>query len=176
MTIDQGKTYTATIETSKGTMTVRLFDDEAPLTVNNFVFLAREGFYDGVRFHRIYKTFMVQTGDPLGTGGGGPGYRFNDEPVKRQYKRGILAMANSGPHTNGSQFFIMHADYPLQPHYTIFGAVTDGFDTLDAIADTPVASNPRMNGERSLPLETVLITKVSIHEAGPAASPTPAGG
>ena len=91
------------------------------MTVNNFVFLARQGFYDGVTFHRVIPNFMAQTGDPTGTGTGGPGYRFNDEPVTRKYVRGTLAMANAGPNTNGSQFFIVHKDYPLPPNYTIFG-------------------------------------------------------
>ena len=110
-TIDPSKTYTATIETTAGTMTAELFPSEAPTTVNNFVFLAREDFYDGVIFHRVIHDFMIQGGDPTGTGTGGPGYKFNDEPVKRKYRRGTLAMANAGPNTNGSQFFIMHADY-----------------------------------------------------------------
>ena len=102
MQIDAAKHYTATIDTSLGTMKADLFASDAPMTVNNFVFLAQQGFYDGVTFHRVIKDFMVQTGDPTGTGTGGPGYRFNDEPVKRQYERGTLAMANAGPNTNGS--------------------------------------------------------------------------
>jgi cyclophilin family peptidyl-prolyl cis-trans isomerase len=113
MAIDVAKTYTATIETTAGTMTAELFASEAPRTVNNFVFLAREGFYADVIFHRVISGFMIQGGDPTGTGTGGPGYRFADEPVARQYLRGTLAMANAGPDTNGSQFFVMHADYPL---------------------------------------------------------------
>ena len=110
----------------KGRHKAELFAKDAPATVNNFVFLAREGFYTNVKFHRIIAGFMVQTGDPTGTGTGGPGYRFKDEPVTRKYSRGTLAMANAGPNTNGSQFFIMHADYALQPNYTIFGQVTVG--------------------------------------------------
>ena len=101
MAIDPQKRYKATIETSAGTMTAELSADEAPKTVNNFVFLAREGFYDGVIFHRVIKGFMIQGGDPTGTGTGGPGYKFEDEPVKRQYRRGTLAMANAGRNTNG---------------------------------------------------------------------------
>ncbi|HUE75803.1 MAG TPA: peptidylprolyl isomerase, partial [Chloroflexota bacterium] len=124
MVIDPTKTYVAEIATTEGTMRANLFADEAPKTVNNFVFLARENYYENVKFHRIMKDFMVQTGDPTGTGAGGPGYRFEDEPVKRSYKRGTLAMANAGPNTNGSQFFIMHNDYTLAPNYTIFGEVT----------------------------------------------------
>jgi cyclophilin family peptidyl-prolyl cis-trans isomerase len=124
-------------------MTAELFADEAPKTVNNFVFLARDGFYDGVIFHRVIPGFMIQGGDPTGTGRGGPGYRFADEPVKRGYKRGILAMANAGPNTNGSQFFIMHADYGLPPNYTIFGKLTSGEEVLDSIAKAPKGSNDR---------------------------------
>ena len=115
MAIDPAKTYTATIETTAGTMTAQLFASEAPRTVNNFVFLANEGFYTDVIFHRVISGFMIQGGDPTGTGTGGPGYRFADEPVTRQYLRGTLAMANAGPNTNGSQFFVMHADYPAAP-------------------------------------------------------------
>ncbi len=160
MTIDQSKSYTATIETSKGTMKVNLFADEVPVTVNNFVYLAGEHFYDGVVFHRIIKDFMVQTGDPTGTGSGGPGYRFDDEPVKRDYGRGILAMANAGPNTNGSQFFIIHQDYPLPKNYTIFGQVVGGLEALDAIAETPVSPGPR--GERSVPAEEIKILSISV--------------
>src|SRR3982750_2103737 len=111
--IDQNKKYTATIETDAGTMTAELYPKIAPQTVNNFVTLARDGFYEGVIFHRVIPGFMIQGGDPTGRGTGGPGYRFNDEPVKRPYLRGTLAMANAGPNTNGSQFFVMHADYAL---------------------------------------------------------------
>ena len=162
MTIDQNATYTATIETTKGTMTAELYSQEAPMTVNNFVFLARDDFYDGVRFHRIMESFMVQTGDPTGTGTGGPGYRFEDEPVTRDYERGTLAMANAGPNTNGSQFFIVHQDSQLPPNYTIFGQVTEGLDVLDAIATTPVTSNPM--GEPSVPTEDVRIVDITIDE------------
>ncbi len=163
MEIDPAKTYTAVIETTKGTMTAELYAEEAPMTVNNFVALARDGFYDGVKFHRIVRDFMVQTGDPNGDGTGGPGYAFADEPVTRDYTRGTLAMANSGPNTNGSQFFIIHADYPLQKNYTIFGKVNSGLETLDAIANVPVELNPNMN-EESMPTEDVRITKITIEE------------
>ena len=162
MQIDQNKRYTASSQTTHGAMTAELFAQDAPLTVNNFVFLAREGFYDGVPFHRIIKDFMAQTGDPTGTGTGGPGYRFQDEPVRRPYQRGTLAMANAGPNTNGSQFFIIHQDYPLPPNYTIFGRVTEGLDTLDKIANVPVRASQR--GEMSVPQEDVRITSVSIEE------------
>lgn len=164
MQIDPNKTYTATIETTKGTLTVELFAAEAPRTVNNFVFLARDDFYDGIKFHRIIKDFMVQTGDPLGEGFGGPGYRFEDEPVTRSYVRGTLAMANSGPNTNGSQFFIVHQDYPLPPNYTIFGQVTDGLDVLDAIADTPVTMGQGGDPVPSVPTEDVRILNIEISE------------
>jgi len=157
MTIDSQKSYNATIDTSAGQMTAELFASEAPATVNNFVFLARDGFYDGVIFHRVISGFMIQGGDPTGTGRGGPGYRFNDEPVKRRYERGILAMANAGPNTNGSQFFIMHADYGLPPNYTIFGRLTGGEDVLDRIATASTGADDR-------PTEPVSISSVEIGE------------
>ena len=163
MGIDQKKKYAATITTSKGVITADLFAKEAPVTVNNFAFLAGEKFYDGVKFHRIIKDFMVQTGDPRGDGTGGPGYRFKDEPVSRSYARGTLAMANAGPNTNGSQFFIMHKEQALPPNYTIFGMVSEGLDVLDAIATTPVGSS--RSGERSQPQETVTIESVAVAAA-----------
>jgi len=162
MAIDVNKQYSATIETSAGAMTAELFAKDTPLTVNNFVFLARQGFYNGVPFHRILKGFMVQTGDPTGTGTGSPGYRFKDEPVSRKYERGTLAMANSGPNTNGSQFFVMHQDYQLSPNYTIFGKLSDGLDTLDKLANTPVGPDAR--GEPSKPQTPPQITSVTISE------------
>jgi len=158
MVIDPAKTYTATIETSAGTLTADLFASEVPRTVNNFVFLANEGFYAGVIFHRTISGFMIQGGDPTGTGTGGPGYRFDDEPVSRQYLRGTLAMANSGPNTNGSQFFVMHADYPLPPNYTIFGKLSAGEDIIDAIATAPTGGQDR-------PVTPIQINSVTIAEA-----------
>ena len=158
LAIDPKKTYTATIETTAGTMNVEFFPEDAPNTVNNFVFLAREGYYEDVIFHRVIPGFMIQGGDPTGTGSGGPGYKFKDEPVTKKYTRGILAMANAGPNTNGSQFFIMHADYGLPPSYTIFGQLTSGEDVLDAIATAPKGSQDR-------PKEPVKMTKVTIGEA-----------
>ena len=158
MAIDPAKTYTATIDTSAGTMTAELFTGDAPKTVNNFVFLARDGFYDGVIFHRVISGFMIQGGDPTGTGSGGPGYRFADEPVTRKYNRGILAMANAGPNTNGSQFFVMHADYGLPPNYTIFGKLTSGEDVLDKIASAQTGAQDR-------PVAPVSINSVTIAEA-----------
>ncbi len=158
LTIDAKKKYTATLETSAGSLSVEFFPEDAPNTVNNFVFLAREGFYNDVIFHRVIKGFMIQGGDPTGTGSGGPGYKFADEPVKRKYNRGILAMANAGPNTNGSQFFIMHADYPLPPNYTIFGQLTGGDDILEAIATAPTGSQDR-------PKDPVSIKSVTVTEA-----------
>jgi cyclophilin family peptidyl-prolyl cis-trans isomerase len=156
--IDPAKSYTATIETTAGTLTAELFADDAPNTVNNFVFLARDGYYEDVIFHRVIQGFMIQGGDPTGTGRGGPGYKFKDEPVKRGYLRGTLAMANAGPNTNGSQFFIMHADYPLPPIYTIFGKLTSGEDVLDAIATAPTGAQDR-------PHDPVSMKSITIEEA-----------
>lgn len=154
-----GKNYSVILKTSKGEMKVDLFEKENPITVNNFVFLAKDGFYDGTKFHRIMKGFMIQGGDPLGNGTGGPGYKFNDESITRDYKRGVIAMANSGPNSNGSQFFIMHQDYDLSKNYVIFGQVVEGFETLDKIADTPV----KLRGiEKSDPLEVVTLDSVEI--------------
>lgn len=121
------------IETDKGTIVFELFDEEAPITVSNFIYLAKGGYFDGLTFHRYEPGFVIQGGDPLGNGTGGPGYQFEDEPVKRTYDKGIVAMANAGPDTNGSQFFIMLSDYPLPPAYTIFGKVTKGLDVVDQI-------------------------------------------
>ena len=158
MKLDTSKSYTATINTTAGTMTAELYTDDAPNTVNNFVFLAREGFYNDVIFHRVISGFMIQGGDPTGTGRGGPGYRFADEPVKKKYTRGTLAMANAGPNTNGSQFFVMHADYPLPPNYTIFGKLTGGEDVLDKIASAKTGAQDR-------PAEPVTINSVEIAES-----------
>ena len=162
MSIDPAKKYTATIDTNMGTMQADLFASDAPATVNNFVFLARQGFYDGVSFHRVIANFMIQTGDPTGTGTGGPGYRFKDEPVKRQYLRSTLAMANAGPNTNGSQFFIVHKDYQLQPNYTIFGQLTDGLDVLDKIATTQTGPG---KGGPDTPRTPVTINSITIGES-----------
>ena len=137
LAIDPTKTYDITMETTKGTIELRLDAEHAPNTVNNFVFLAREGFYDGVSFHRVIKNFMVQGGDPTGSGMGGPGYKFDCEtrnnPLKHEAK--VISMANAGPNTNGSQFFITHAPQPhLNGKHTVFGKVTKGADVVDAIA------------------------------------------
>ena len=136
MKIDPAKTYTATIETTKGTIVLDLFAKDAPKTVNNFVFLAREKFYDGLSFHRVIPNFMIQGGDPEGSGSGGPGYRFEDEvgPDKPRHKVGSLSMANAGPNTNGSQFFITHvATDWLDGKHTVFGQVRQGQDVVNKI-------------------------------------------
>lgn len=134
LTIDLDGNYSATLHTTLGDISVEFFAGDAPLAVNSFLFLAGNGFYDGVIFHRVIPGFMIQGGDPTGTGRGGPGYKFRDElEGAGKYERGTLAMANSGPNTNGSQFFIMHKDYGLPHNYTIFGKVTDGIEVVDAI-------------------------------------------
>ncbi len=162
MLIDQTQSYSASIHTNKGVMTLELFASEVPVTVNNFVFLARDGFYDNGQFHRVIKDFMIQGGCPRGDGTGGPGYRFNDEPVSRSYTKGTLAMANAGPNTNGCQFFIVHgANVGLPPNYTIFGNLTEGSEVLDALADTPVSAG---GGERSKPSERLEIQNIEITE------------
>jgi cyclophilin family peptidyl-prolyl cis-trans isomerase/uncharacterized protein (UPF0333 family) len=162
MIIDAKKTYTAKMKTSAGEMEISLNAGMTPGTVNNFVFLAKKNFYDNVIFHRTIKGFMIQGGDPTGTGAGGPGYKFDDEPFTGEYLRGTLAMANSGPNTNGSQFFIMHDDYPLPPNYVIFGKVTKGLDVVDKIATAPVTMSP--SGENSQPVNPVKILSVEITE------------
>ncbi len=158
VTIDLSKTYSAIIHTNHGDISVDLFAEEAPQTVNNFVFLASEGFYDSVVFHRVVPGFVVQGGDPTGSGRGGPGYRFRDElDHPREYTRGILAMANAGPNTNGSQFFICLEDVGLPHAYTIFGEVTSGMETVDSIASTP------LRGER--PIEDAFMQSIEITES-----------
>lgn len=154
---------TVKIITNKGEITIELFKDDAPKTVENFITLVKKGFYDGVTFHRVISGFMIQGGDPTGTGHGGPGYEFADElnantpSYKAGYIRGTVAMANAGPNTNGSQFFIMHKDYPLPHAYTIFGKVISGMETVDAIASVAKDSNDK-------PLENVVMTKVEVVE------------
>ena len=160
MIIDQNKSYTAVIQTSMGDLTVEFFSDTAPVTVNNFVSLSNDGYYDNIIFHRVISGFMIQGGDPSGTGHGEygkfPGYTFEDELNNQQpYEKGILAMANAGPNTNGSQFFIMHVDYPLPYQYTIFGKVTDGLDVIDTIASVQTAEGDK-------PVEDVVILGVTV--------------
>lgn len=169
MTIDPGRRYLATLTTSLGEIRVELFAADAPRTVNNFVFLARAGFYDGLTFHRVIRDYMIQTGDPRGDGTGGPGYEFPDElPPKGSYQPGIVAMANAGPDTNGSQFFICAGDLcprllDPRPHYTQFGRVVAGMEVVRAIAAVPVVPDP-VTGEPSRPRRPVLLKKVEIVE------------
>ena len=149
-----GKSYQAILRTDVGDMTFQLYTSNAPITVNNFVYLATQGFYDGTFFHRVINDFMVQGGDPSGTGTGGPGYRFKDEfvPHLRFSKRGLLAMANSGPATNGSQFFITHTPTPhLNNRHTIYGELIDGEDAFAAIP----ARDPRSTSAPSITLQRV---------------------
>ena len=151
----------ATLTTDKGDIVVDLFTDGAPKAANNFLDLAKKGYYDGVIFHRIVPGFVIQGGDPTGTGRGGPGYTFDDEPFKGDYYRGTLAMANAGPNTNGSQFFICLDDLSggrLPKKYTIFGAVTSGMDVVDQIA-------AGRTGAQDRPVEPVKIQKVTVAEA-----------
>ena len=165
LTIDENKKYTATMKTNYGDIVIQLLPKNAPLTVNNFVFLAREGFYDSVKFHRVVKGFMIQCGDPTGTGAGGPGYKFRDElPTTLDYTRGVIAMANAGPNTNGSQFFIMLGDYSrrLPKNYSIFGQVTSGQDIVDKIGNVPCRMSS--GGENSSPTANIEIQTVTISE------------
>jgi cyclophilin family peptidyl-prolyl cis-trans isomerase len=160
MQIDVNKTYTATIETNKGKIVLNLLPKESPKTVNNFVFLARQHFYDGTLFHRVIPGFMIQGGDPTGTGMGGPGYKFENEnrQTTRRFAPGTLAMANAGLNTNGSQFFIMDANYPLNPaSYTIFGELKEGQDVVHAIATSPRNAEDRPNTD-------VVMKSVTIEE------------
>ncbi|MEK7496906.1 MAG: peptidylprolyl isomerase [Patescibacteria group bacterium] len=154
------KKFTAVLRTEKGSITISLNTDQTPKTVNNFVTLAKKGFYNKTIFHRIIKGFMIQGGDPKGDGTGGPGYKFDDESFTGEYTRGTVAMANSGPNTNGSQFFIMHADNPLPKNYVIFGKVTAGMDTVDTIAE----SSMQPSGEGSSPVTPVKILTIDIKE------------
>lgn len=159
MEIDPKKKYTARMETDKGTIVIELFADKAPKTVNNFVFLSRQGYYEGIIFHRVIADFMAQGGDPTGIGSGGPGYKFEDEfhPSLRHNKRGILSMANAGPGTNGSQFFITHRATPhLDDKHSVFGQVIEGEDVLMSIP-------PRDPGNRNAP--AVKIVRIEIVES-----------
>ena len=153
--------HNVTIETNKGTIVFETYDSDAPKTVENFITLANKGFYNNLIFHRVIKDFMIQGGDPTGTGRGGPGYKFEDElnpntdSYKAGYIRGVVAMANSGPNTNGSQFFIMHKDVPLPHSYSIFGKVISGMDVVDAIASSQTDANDK-------PLQDVVMKKVTV--------------
>jgi cyclophilin family peptidyl-prolyl cis-trans isomerase len=160
---DKNMNYEITLKTNKGDIKFETYYDDAPRTVDNFVKLAEEGFYDGVIFHRVIDGFMIQGGDPTGTGTGGPGYSFADEInpeseiYQEGYKKGVVAMANAGPNTQGSQFFIMVADYPLPPSYTIFGKVVSGQEVADAI------SVVEKDG-RDKPLQDVIIQEVVLEK------------
>ena len=166
MTINPAHRYIATMTTSDGVIKVQLLPQIAPIAVNSFVFLARHQYFDGIVFHRIVKGDIIQTGDPTGTGFGGPGYHFKDEKVTMKYTPGTVAMANNGPNTNGSQFFIVSgpgAESQLQPLYTIFGRVTSGMATVHKLENTPVQPNPG-NGELSTPAHDIYLKKVAITE------------
>jgi len=157
--IDLDKSYSATLDTTHGVIEIEFDPVRSPVAVNNFVFLARDGYYDGVSFHRVIENFMIQGGDPTGTGRGGPGYKFRDElEGEGDYSRGTVAMANAGPNTNGSQFFICHADAGLPHSYTIFGKVTAGMDAVDSIASTETDRSDR-------PQEDATINSVTITES-----------
>jgi cyclophilin family peptidyl-prolyl cis-trans isomerase len=163
MQISKDKAYQAILKTEMGEITISLNTKETPITANNFIYLAREGFYDNTVFHRVVKGFMIQGGDPLGNGTGGPGYQFADESFEGDYTRGTVAMANSGPNTNGSQFFIMQADNSSMPKdYVIFGKVTSGLEVVDKIALAEVTANS--SGEASKPVEPVVVKSVEVIE------------
>ncbi len=159
--INNKKSHMVTLETNYGKIVFETYDSDAPNTVKNFVILAEKGFYNGLIFHRVIKGFMIQGGDPSGNGTGGPGYKFDDElnpstaSYKAGYKRGVVAMANAGPNTNGSQFFIMHQDNPLPNAYTIFGKVVSGEEVIDKIANVQTGMNDK-------PVSPVTMTKVSV--------------
>ncbi len=159
---DANKQYVAVVNTTLGDFTINFNKGQTPKTVENFVTLAKKGFYDKTIFHRVIKGFMIQGGDPVGNGTGGPGYKFADEKFDGEYVRGAVAMANSGPNTNGSQFFVMHADYPLPKNYTIFGKVVSGMDTIDKIAESKVESGGF--GENSKPIVPTVIRSIEISE------------
>ncbi|RNB91708.1 peptidylprolyl isomerase [Brevibacillus fluminis] len=168
MVINKDKKYTATVTTSLGDFQIELFAKDAPKTVNNFVFLAKDHFFDGITFHRVIKDFMVQTGDPQGTGMGGPGYQFEDELNNgHAYEEGVVAMANAGPNTNGSQFFIGSGpdvkNLKHDPAYTIFGKVIKGQDIITKIASVPVKANP-ITGQKETPVTPPVIKSIKIEE------------
>lgn len=161
MQIDKNKQYKATLKTSQGNIEIELFANKTPITVNNFVSLSKKDFYSDTIFHRVIEGFMIQGGDPKGDGTGGPGYQFDDEPFDGEYERGTIAMANAGPNTNGSQFFIMHQDYALPKNYVIFGKVISGIEVVDKIATAKVEQN---RGEMSKPVTPVKIANIEITE------------
>ena len=157
MIIDTSKKYTAFMETEKGTLVLELFAEDVPVTVNNFVFLATEGFYDGCTFHRVIPGFMAQGGDPTGTGRGGPGYRFEDEFTEHTHVVGVLSMANAGPNTNGSQFFIVYAPQPgLDGRHTVFGQLVEGMDVLEKLTPRDPSQNPQFEGDKIIRISMVV--------------------
>jgi len=156
------KKYSVTLKTSRGDIVIELNSDQTPKTVENFVSLAKKGFYNNTIFHRAVEGFMIQGGDQKGDGTGGPGYKFNDEPFTGDYTRGTVAMANSGKNTNGSQFFIMHKDYSLAKNYVIFGRVVSGMEVVDAIATDKVV--PNAYGENSKPVNPTMILSAEVKE------------
>ncbi len=162
MIINPQKSYWAILKTTAGNIKIQLDADITPKTVNNFVYLAKNNFYNQTIFHRVIKGFMIQGGDPKGDGTGDPGYFFDDEPFTGEYTRGTVAMANAGRNTNGSQFFIMHQDYQLPKNYVIFGKVVSGLDVVDKIATASVEMNAF--GEESKPVSPVMINSVEIIE------------
>lgn len=168
MQIDKTADYFALLKTSEGDIKIKLYASSTPITVNNFIYLTRKGFYDNTIFHRVVKGFMIQGGDPTGTGTGGPDYRFIDEPFTGQYSRGTIAMARTmAPNTNGSQFFIMHKDYPLSPDYIIFGQVVEGMDAVDKIAEAETKMN-EYGSEKSVPVNPAKILSAEIFQVIPA--------
>lgn len=166
MKIDPSKAYFAEVETNRGTIVIQLYADVAPVTVNNFVCLATNDYYDGVIFHRVIRDFMIQTGDPTGTGRGGPGYQFNDELPgdELNYIEGSVSMANAGPNTNGSQWFISTTNNAgkLGKSYTIFGQVVEGQEVVKLISEVPVSYNE--SGEQSVPGATITVLNITITE------------
>lgn len=160
--IKVGKLYTVVFHTTEGDIEIKVNANMTPVAANNFVYLTNKKFYNNTIFHRVINSFMIQGGDPTGTGSGGPGYKFNDEKFEGEYTRGTVAMANSGPNTNGSQFFIMHKDNKLPKNYVIFGMVSKGIETVDKIAEAPVKQSP--NGENSTPLNPVKILSAEVLE------------
>jgi len=159
--INAKKTYSVTLQTTEGEIDILLDTKKTPQTANNFYYLAKSGLYDNVIFHRVIPGFTIQGGDPTGTGTGGPGYKFEDEKFVGEYTRGTVAMANSGPNTNGIQFFIMHADTSLPPNYTIFGTVTKGLEVVDKIATAKTIEDGL---ENSTPVTPAVITKAIVQE------------
>ncbi|MFZ2663976.1 MAG: peptidylprolyl isomerase [Patescibacteria group bacterium] len=160
--VDVTKDYRAILKTTYGNIEIKINAIDTPITATNFIYLSKLGFYNNTIFHRVIKDFMIQGGDPKGDGTGGPGYTFKDELLEGEYERGVVAMANAGPNTNGSQFFIMHKSMDLPKSYVIFGKVINGMDVVDKIANVPVEGNK--SGEISKPINPMIIESVEIIE------------